>query len=280
MKLRLLLGDQLNLKHSWFDKQEENTSYVIYELHQETHYVIHHIQKIVAFFSAMRTFASDLQKQGHEVLYFDINSPASKKSLEENIKDLITEKGFTKFEYQLPDEFRLDQQLKSTCNHINIPSESFNTEHFLTTRKDLKSFFEGKKQMIMEFFYREMRKKCDLLMEQGKPLGGQWNFDKNNRKKWKGNPAIPPPYRTKNHGNKEVYNSIIHARIKYIGTYDAEKYLFPVNRTEALKQLAYFCEHLLVHFGDYQDAMHTEQRTSSTPEFLLPSIPKFSTPWR
>jgi deoxyribodipyrimidine photolyase-related protein len=57
-----------------------------------------------------------------------------------------------------------------------------------------------------------------------------------------------------------VYNSIIHARIKYIGTYDAEKYLFPVNRTEALKQLAYFCEHLLVHFGDYQDAMHTEQR--------------------
>ena len=260
MKLRLLLGDQLNLKHSWFDKQEDNTFYVLYELHQEMHYVIHHIQKIVAFFSAMRAFASDLQKQGHQVLYFDINSPASKKSLEDNIKDLIAEKGFTKFEYQLPDEYRLDQQLKSISNHIDIPSESFDTEHFLTTREDLKSFFEGKKQLIMEFFYRDMRKKFDLLMEQGKPLGGQWNFDKNNRKKWKGNPAIPPPFRTKNQGNQEVYKSITQAGIKSIGTYDAENYLFPANRTEALEQLDYFCKHLLVHFGDYQDAMHTAQR--------------------
>ena len=260
MKLRLLLGDQLNLKHSWFDKQEDNTFYVLYELHQETHYVIHHIQKIVAFFSAMRAFASDLQKQGHQVHYFDINSPASKKSLEDNIKNLIAEKGFTKFEYQLPDEYRLDQQLKSIGNHIDIPSESFDTEHFLTTREDLKSFFEGKKQLIMEFFYRDMRKKFDLLMEQGKPLGGKWNFDKNNRKKWKGKPAIPPPFRTKNQRNHKVYKSIIQAGIKSIGTYDAENYLFPANKTEALEQLDYFCKYLLVHFGDYQDAMHTTQR--------------------
>ena len=260
MKLRLLLGDQLNLKHSWFDKQEDNTFYVLYELHQETHYVIHHIQKIVAFFSAMRAFASDLQKQGHQVHYFDINSPASKKSLEDNIKNLIAEKGFTKFEYQLPDEYRLDQQLKSIGNHIDIPSESFDTEHFLTTREDLKSFFEGKKQLIMEFFYRDMRKKFDLLMEQGKPLGGKWNFDKNNRKKWKGKPAIPPPFRTKNQRNHKVYKSIMQAGIKSIGTYDAENYLFPANKTEALEQLDYFCKYLLVHFGDYQDAMHTTQR--------------------
>jgi deoxyribodipyrimidine photolyase-related protein len=130
----------------------------------------------------------------------------------------------------------------------------------LTTREDLKSFFEGKKQLIMEFFYRDMRKKFDLLMEQGKPLGGQWNFDKNNRKKWKGKPAIPPPFRTKNQGNQEVYKSIIQAGIKSIGTYDAENYLFPANRTEALEQLDYFCKYLLVHFGDYQDAMHTTQR--------------------
>jgi deoxyribodipyrimidine photolyase-related protein len=260
MKLRLLLGDQLNLKHSWFYKQEDNTFYVLYELHQETHYVIHHIQKIVAFFSAMRAFASDLQKQGHQVHYFDINSPASKKSLEDNIKNLIAEKGFTKFEYQLPDEYRLDQQLKSIGNHIDIPSESFDTEHFLTTREDLKSFFKGKKQLIMEFFYRDMRKKFDLLMEQGKPLGGKWNFDKNNRKKWKGKPAIPPPFRTKNQRNHKVYKSIIQAGIKSIGTYDAENYLFPANKTEALEQLDYFCKYLLVHFGDYQDAMHTTQR--------------------
>ena len=96
--LRLILGDQLNLKHSWFEKQDENTIYVLYELHQETDYVVHHIQKLVAFFSAMRAFASDIQNQGHQVLYFDINSNASKNSLENNIKDLISQKNIGKFE--------------------------------------------------------------------------------------------------------------------------------------------------------------------------------------
>ena len=260
MTLRLILGDQLNLKHSWFEKQNENTIYVLYELHQEADYVVHHIQKLVAFFSAMRAFASDLQNQGHQVLYFDINSNASKKSLEDNIKDLISEKDIGKFEYQLPDEYRLDEQLKSICKNINIPSKSFDTEHFLTTKEELKSFFEGKKQLIMEFFYRNMRKKYDLLMVQGQPLGGKWNFDKNNRKKWKGEPPIPQPYRTDKKGNQIVYESVVKAGIKSIGTYDVESYLFPANREEALEQLDYFCENLLVHFGDYQDAMHTDER--------------------
>ena len=260
MRLRLVLGDQLNLKHSWFDKKDESTLYVLYELHQETNYVVHHIQKIVAFFSAMRTFSSDLRDQGHQVLYFDINSNASKKSLEDNIKDLISEKNIEKFEYQLPDEYRLDEQLKSICKNINIPSKSFDTEHFLTTREELKSFFEGKKQLIMEFFYRNMRKKYDLLMVQGQPLGGQWNFDKNNRKKWKGNPTIPLPYRTKNQRNEVVYESIVKAGIKFIGTYDAKNYLYPASREEALEQLDYFCQNLLIHFGDYQDAMHSTER--------------------
>ena len=258
--LRLILGDQLNLKHSWFYKKDKSTLYVLYELHQETNYVVHHIQKIVAFFSAMRAFASNLQNRGHQVIYFDINSNVSKISLEDNIKDLISEKDIVKFEYQLPDEYRLDEQLKSICKNINIPSKSFDTEHFLTTREELKSFFEGKKQLIMEFFYRNMRKKYELLMVQGQPLGGKWNFDKNNRKKWKGEPPIPQPFRTENEGNQQVYESIIKAGIKSIGTYDAESYLFPADREEALEQLNYFCENLLVHFGDYQDAMHTDER--------------------
>ena len=112
----------------------------------------------------------------------------------------------------------------------------------------------------MEFFYRNMRKKYDLLMVQGQPLGGQWNFDKNNRKKWKGNPTIPLPYRTKNQRNEVVYESVVKAGIKFIGTYDAKNYLYPASREEALEQLDYFCKNLLIHFGDYQDAMHSTER--------------------
>lgn len=260
MKLRLVLGDQLNPQHQWYNSIEKNTCYVFFEMRQETDYVVHHIQKVVAFFVAMRSFAETLKKQGHKVLYFDINSSEAKQSLDENIKVLISEKKITKFEYLLPDEYRLDQQLQSLCKNIDIPSQSFDTEHFLTQRMELSSFFEGKKQLIMEFFYRNMRKKYDLLMEQGKPLGGQWNFDKNNRKKWKGQTEIPPPYRPNTQDHREVHESIIQSGIQTIGQFDTENYLFPKNRNEALEQLEYFCKYLLVHFGDYQDAMHTSQR--------------------
>ena len=260
MKLRLILGDQLNLKHSWYSTIDEQTLYVMYELNQEASYVVHHIQKIVAFFSAMQSFAANLRNRGHRVLYFDINTNESKKSLKENIKKLISQEGIKKFEYQLPDEYRLDQQLIEIVKSLNIPSESYDSEHFLTTRTDLKTFFEGKKQLIMEFFYRHMRKKYNILMERGQPLGGQWNYDKSNRKKWKGNPIIPPPFKSKENRNQMVYQSILKSGIKTIGVYDSNSYLFPSNRKEALAQLDYFCEHLLIHFGDYQDAMHTAER--------------------
>ena len=260
MKLRLILGDQLNIQHSWYSTVDQETLYVLYELKQETNYVVHHIQKVVAFFSSMRSFADSLKSIGHEVIYFDIASESANNSLSDNIKKLVVEKQITKFEYQLPDEYRLDKQLINLCEELNISTERFDSEHFLTKREDLKSFFEGKKQLIMEFFYRDMRKKYDILMDQGQPLGGQWNFDKNNRKKWKGTPTIPAPFKTAVKSQNEIISAIQKAGIKTFGNYDEKDYLFPSNRDEALVQLEYFCKHLLVHFGDYQDAMHNEQR--------------------
>ena len=97
MKLRLVLGDQLNSQHQWFKEVEENTLYVFFEMRQETDYVKHHIQKVVAFFTAMRSFAKALENQGHKIIYYNIYSDASRKSLDENIKTIITEKGITKF---------------------------------------------------------------------------------------------------------------------------------------------------------------------------------------
>lgn len=131
MKLRLILGDQLNLKHSWYSTHEEDTLYVMYELNQEATYVVHHIQKIVAFFSAMQGFASDLRAQGHQVLYFDINSIESKKPLKENIMKLIDQKGIEKFEYQLPDEYRMDQQLNTIAKSLDIPQKALIRNIFL-----------------------------------------------------------------------------------------------------------------------------------------------------
>ena len=259
MKLRLILGDQLNLQHPWFETVDQKVTYILMEMRQETDYAPHHIQKVVAFFGAMRHFANILKAQGHQVTYLKLDDAENQQSLPANLTTLIEQQQITSFEYQAPDEYRLDQQLKNFCAGINLPTAIVDSYHFMTSREDLSQFFEGKKQLILEFFYRNMRKQFNLLMQQGQPEGGQWNFDKNNRKKWKGSPAIPVAYVPKTEELKALEKMIRSAGVKTIGTLDTANYLFPFSREEALMQLEYFCEHLLVHFGDYQDALHTEE---------------------
>ena len=88
-KLRLILGDQLNSKHSWFKEKDENTIYLMAEMYQETDYVKHHIQKVVAFFLSMRNFAEAIEKAGHQIVYFTISDPKNLQNLEKIINNLI-----------------------------------------------------------------------------------------------------------------------------------------------------------------------------------------------
>ena len=259
MIIRLILGDQLNEQHSWFKTRNEDVVYVIMEMKQETDYVKHHIQKVVAFFSAMRNFNKRLNKLGHKTHYIALDDRSNIQHLSENLKFVLNHYNATKFEYQLPDEFRLDKQLKEFSSSLKVETSAVDSEHFMTSRNDLTDFFEGKKQLLMEFFYRNMRKQFNILLEGGQPLGGQWNFDKNNRNKWKGTPEIPNPYLPKSDQLIEIKNMIDSQGIKTLGNFNANHFLFANTRREALEQLDYFCQNLLIHFGDYQDAMHTEE---------------------
>ena len=252
--LRLILGDQLNREHSWFERIDADVVYVMAEMRQETDYVRHHIQKVIAFFLAMRNFANALAEKGHTVLYFKINDADNPQYINKLIPNLIEKYKIEKFEYLLPDEYRLDQQIQQLCDSLSIPFTAQDTEHFYTTRYEQREFFSGKKQRIMENFYRMMRAKHEVLMEQSLPLGGQWNFDQENRKKWKGKPNIPPPLNLKRNVEK-IRQEIVNAGIATIGSVDSENFNWPISREEGLSLLDYFCEHLLVHFGDYQDAM-------------------------
>ncbi|MEL6305424.1 MAG: cryptochrome/photolyase family protein [Bacteroidota bacterium] len=257
--LRLILGDQLNAQHSWFSEVDSDTVYLMAEMHQETQYVKHHIQKVVGFFSAMRNFAAHLENQGHQVEYIRIGDADSRLSLSDIIHKKIDAFGIEKFEYQLPDEFRLDEQLSSIGKTLEIPSEAFDTEHFYTSRYELKDFFEGKKQLIMESFYRMMRKKHDIMMVNGQPDGGKWNFDHSNRKKWTGSPEIPQELNFEKDVT-DVLQEIEAEQIPTFGTLNAEKYNWPTSHEECHQLLDYFCAHLLKHFGDYQDAFHTDEK--------------------
>ena len=259
MILRLLLGDQLNSNHSWFEKSDDSVCYIMMEVQQETNYIKHHVQKVVAFFKAMRQFKVELEQKGHRVHYLTLDNNENLQSIPENISKLVKVYKATFFEYQLPDEFRLDQQLKDFCDTLTIPSGSVDTEHFLTSRVFLTSFFEGKKQSVMEFFYRRIRKDYNLLMDGENPSGGAWNFDKNNRNKWKGTPEIPKPYKVAPKNLESLSQLLEDQKIETLGTLDSNFFLYPESRKEALLQLEYFNNHLLKNFGSYQDAMHTNE---------------------
>ncbi|MBW8243743.1 cryptochrome/photolyase family protein [Muricauda oceani] len=257
--LRLILGDQLNLSHSWLDQVNDDHLYLMAEMRQETDYVKHHIQKVVGFFQAMRNFASELEDEGHYIIYFKIGDKNNPQKLPELIKQTISEHKIKKFEYQLPDEYRLDQQLQEICRSIAIPSEAFDTEHFYTSRDELKNHFKGKKQLLMESFYRMMRKKHHILMANDQPEGGKWNFDQSNRKKWDGSPKIPKEL-SFNKDVSDLLEEIKNAKVVTFGNIDANNFPWPTTYEECKELLDFFCSDLLKHFGDYQDALHTREK--------------------
>lgn len=253
--LRLVLGDQLNQQHSWFNKKEEQVTYVLMELRSETDYAKHHIQKVVSFFLGMRSFAKEIKQQGHQVIYIRLDDENNRQSFSENIKRIVKEQDYKRFEYQLPDEWRLDQQLKTLCKELTIECEAVDSEHFYTTRLEMKDFFEKKKSWLMESFYRNMRKKHDLLIEADeKPVGGKWNFDQTNRKKLPKNhkPTAPKLFER---DVTEMVEMIHQAKVKTIGNIEAKHFVWPVTREEGLEMLEFFVEKCLPLFGDFQDAM-------------------------
>ncbi len=150
--LRLILGDQLNEAHSWFKTPDRQVTYVMMEVRQETDYVAHHIQKVAAFFAAMRAFADRLGELGHQVIYIKLDDPENHQAIEGNIAKLLRLKKFSRFEYLLPDEHRLDVQLREIAEALPVPVEAADTQHFLTERQELAEFFAGKKRYLMESF--------------------------------------------------------------------------------------------------------------------------------
>jgi deoxyribodipyrimidine photolyase-related protein len=266
-RLRLILGDQLNIQHSWFQEKDDATLYVLMEILSETNYVRHHIQKVVGFFSAMRSFSEELQSEGFNVEYFTLDSSYNLQSFSANIKFLIEKYAIKTFEYQLPDEYRLDIELKNLAFELSDTEslsrelggcivQVFDTEHFLSTRTDLAEMFKGKKTFIMEPFYRKMRVKHNLLMEEDgvTPLSKKWNFDEENRKKLPKGIIVPPPAHF--YKNVSAITEMLEKyKIQTIGNIDNAHFDWCTTRSEALELLQHFIKIRLHSFGTYEDAM-------------------------
>ena len=259
-EVRLILGDQLNANHSWFATVDHSVMYVLMEVRSETDYVRHHAQKVIAIFAAMRRFAEVLRRQGHIVEYITISDPRNQHDLIRNIGRVVADHEATSFAYQEPDEYRVDQILRSASDVLNVSSRCVSSEHFLTSRHEVGAFFASNKRWVMERFYRMMRQRYRILLTaDGEPLGGEWNYDVENRGSWKGAPAEPEDQRP-HHDHSALWQEVTAAGVQTMGEPHADEFRWPADREEALDQLEVFLVRGLRHFGTYQDAMHHSAR--------------------
>ena len=261
--LRLVLGDQLNPVHTWFQAVDPAVVYVLMEVRSETDYVVHHAQKVIAIFAAMRDFQRMLEAAGHRVHYLRINAPENQQHITKNLEYLAEHYGARAVQCQSPDEWRLDALLSTWRDTSSLSVECVDSEHFLTDRFEAQRLFEGKRSWLMASFYRAMRLKHGVLLDAGRqPVGGKWSFDADNRHAWRGPTTkqadpLPPPDRRPAHDHASVWADIQTAGVVTMGEPQAATFRWPLNRAEALVQLEAFIAEGLPYFGHYQDAMHT-----------------------
>lgn len=203
----------------------------------------------------MRHFASALQQQGIDVHYVSFDDPLNAASVPGELmrwQSLLQPE-----ELHLTEcgDWRLEQSLKNCGLSIQWHPDT----RFLCTRDEFSSWAKDKKQLRMEFFYREMRRKSGLLMNSdGSPIGGNWNFDADNRKALPKGVAAPYPARFSADAiTQEVLRLVREHFANHYGSIDVFDY--PVTHADAQALWDYFLDYGLAGFGDYQDAMACDE---------------------
>jgi deoxyribodipyrimidine photolyase-related protein len=254
--LRLILADQLSGSLAALQGIDKACDVVMLcEVMEEASYVPHHPKKIAFLFSAMRHFAAELEAKGVHVRYVKLDDENNTGSFTGEVQRAIHELKSSTMVVTEPGEYRVLQMMKDWQRSLDISVEILPDTRFLSTHAEFALWAKDKKQLRMEFFYREMRKKYSVLMEpDGKPTGGEWNYDKENRKPPKAGMTSPPRLSHKKSAiTKEVLVLAKERFGHHFGT--LEPFHYAVTRNQALMELNHFIQHLLPNFGDYQDAM-------------------------
>ncbi|NND59942.1 MAG: cryptochrome/photolyase family protein [Gammaproteobacteria bacterium] len=254
-RLILILGDQLDsgsvaLRSS--NKDEDRI--VMIETGDEAGHVWNHKHRIAIFIAAMRHFAADLGKRGWQVHYRSLVDDCP--SIAAGLKDAITQFDPESVHMLEAGEWRLEKAIADTCNDSNCELITHEDQHFLCTRKQFAQWAEGRKSLRMEYFYRELRRQHDVLMDGDKPLNGQWNFDKSNRESFgrDGPGELPPRLQFEpDNVTREVLAEVGERFADHPGS--LENFFWPVTAQQAQRALDDFIDNRLACYGRYQDAM-------------------------
>ena len=256
-KLILILGDQLSKQISSLQLADRKHDRVLMvEVAEEASYVQHHKKKIAFIFSAMRHFAEALRMDGWTVDYIALDSADNTGSFKGELKRAITRHAPSQIIVTEPGEWRVLEDMRSWQQELGIPVDLLPDDRFIATHDEFASWAAGRKQLRMEYFYRDMRRKTGLLMEGDQPEGGKWNFDSENRKPAKADLFMPRPKRVAPDGITQEVLALVESQFpQHFG--DLEPFWFAVTSSQAEEALDYFIAECLPYFGDYQDAMLT-----------------------
>lgn len=251
-RLRLVLGDQLTRDVASLRDYADGDVVVMAEVAGEATYVKHHKQKIVFVLSAMRHFAEELREEGVTVDYIRFDDPDNTGSISGELQRAVARHRPAELVITSPGEWRLLSAFKAL--DPGIPVDIREDDRFFATTARFAAWAEGRKVLRMEFFYREMRRETDLLMEGDAPAGGQWNYDHDNRKRLPKSQALPPRFGfAPDRITKDVIALVQHHFADHFG--DLDGFEWAVTRKDALRSLDDFLINALPNFGKYQDAM-------------------------
>ncbi|UWQ62138.1 cryptochrome/photolyase family protein [Leisingera caerulea] len=258
--LILILGDQLSRNIAALKGADPDRDIVLMaEVAEEAGYVQHHKKKIAFLFSAMRHFDKALKEDGWQVHYVRLDDPDNSGSLTGEIDRLRAAHPVARVVVTEPGEYRLKSALQDWAETADIPLDMLQDSRFLCSHERFDEWAEGRKQLRMEYFYREMRRETGLLMDGDEPEGGQWNFDHENRKPAEDGLTLPePPQTSPDEITEEVLDLVESQFGDHFGT--LRPFWFAVTREGALAALERFAKEALPNFGDYQDAMLEGER--------------------
>ncbi|CEL28906.1 cryptochrome/photolyase family protein [Pseudomonas fluorescens] len=255
-RLCLVLGDQLSFDlASLQGLDRERDTVLLVEVMEEASHVPHHPQKIVLVFSAMRHFAQALQEQGFQVQYVRLDDPHNTGAVPSELQRWHALLKLDELHLTECGDWRLEHSLRDCGLPIHWHSDS----RFLCTRAEFADWAAGKKQLRMEYFYREMRRKSRLLFNgDGTPVGGAWNFDADNRKSLP--KGVKPPYPLNFSADPVTQQVLALVRERFASHYGAvDDFNYPVTHADAQALWQYFLDFGLAGFGDYQDAMASDE---------------------
>ncbi|MCC5833839.1 MAG: cryptochrome/photolyase family protein [Opitutales bacterium] len=250
-----ILGDQLSPSLQILrDADPKRDRVLMVEVQDEAIYVRHHKQKLVLVLSAMRHFADELRAKGFVVDYVSLSDSANTHSFESELQRAVDRLKPQRVRVTEPGEWRVKKIFERIGQSIEVAFEVLDDNRFLCSLAEFAAWAEGRKQLRMEFFYREMRRKTAWLMEGDEPLGGQWNYDRENRKALPVDIDLPDRLGFEPDAiTREVMELVGERFGDHFG--DMEPFRWGVTRGEADQALDDFIRVALPQFGDYQDAM-------------------------